>query len=220
VDEELLASLKVLSDASRLRVIGLLAGGRRLAVEELAAALDLSPGTVVHHLRRLSAVGLVESRARPPYVEYSLRRDRIGAIGAALDRIGRESAGEGHTLPGPDGRPMPAYRAKVLRAFVVDGRLESIPAQERKRLAILHWLAETVFEPGRRYPEREVNQLLALRHPDVASLRRYLVDHGYMRREASIYELLPQAMWPGSGEPDADATADTRVDGHETPAAG
>ena len=66
MDPALLTALKALSDASRLRIVGLLAGGRRLAVEELAAALQLSPGTVVHHLKRLRDAQLVEAGAPPP----------------------------------------------------------------------------------------------------------------------------------------------------------
>ena len=44
-----------------------------------------------------------------------------------------------------------------------------------------------VFEPGVRYPEREVNALLAVWHADVAALRRYLVDEGFLTREAGVY---------------------------------
>jgi DNA-binding transcriptional ArsR family regulator len=196
VDPALLTALKALSDASRLRIVGLLAAGRRLSVEELAAALDLTPGTVVHHLKRLRDAELVEARARPPYVEYTLRLARLAEIGGALDRLGHDTPEEGLELPGPDGRPRPAYESRVLRTFFVDGRLERIPAQEKKRAVILRYLAETVFEADRGYPEKEVNQLLALRHPDVASLRRYLVDNRYMQRERGIYRLNAPEQWP------------------------
>jgi DNA-binding transcriptional ArsR family regulator len=189
MDADLLAALKALSDASRLRIVGLLAGGRRLSVEELAAALSLTPATVVHHLRRLRDAGLVTAHPRPPYVEHELRLDRLAALGAALDRIGRADSEPGATLPGPDGRPRPAFDAKVLRTFLVEGRLVRIPAQERKRQVILRFLAETDFEPGRDYPEKEVNQRLALRHPDVASLRRALVDGRYLSRAGGIYHV-------------------------------
>ena len=74
MDPELLTTLKALSDASRLRIVGLLAT-RPYAVAELADDLSLSPGTVVHHLKRLEAAGLVESTPRRPYVEYALRLD-------------------------------------------------------------------------------------------------------------------------------------------------
>lgn len=200
MDAQLLGSLKALSDASRLRIVGLLAAGRRMAVEDLAASLELTPGTVVHHLKRLREAGLVESRPRPPYVEYSLRLERLAQIGAALGRLSREQEDEGdaaavEALPWATGRA-----ARVLHSFLEGSRLLSIPAQHGKRLLVLRYLAETVFQEDREYPEKEVNQLLALRHPDVASLRRYLVDENFMRREASIYRLLPQEQWPALPE--------------------
>jgi DNA-binding transcriptional ArsR family regulator len=73
IDPQLLTALKALSDASRLRIIGLLAEGKSMTVEQLAAATSLTPGTVVHHMKRLRDAGLVESKPRPPYVDYSLR---------------------------------------------------------------------------------------------------------------------------------------------------
>jgi hypothetical protein len=81
--------------------------------------------------------------------------------------------------------PDPAEDA-VLSAFVRAGRLISIPAQQTKRRVVLEHLVR-VFEPGVRYPEREVNALLAVWHPDVAALRRYLVDGGLLSREAGVY---------------------------------
>jgi hypothetical protein len=90
----------------------------------------------------------------------------------------------------------PGGAGRVLHSFFEGGRLLSIPAQHSKRLIVLRYLAETVFEEGRNYPEKEVNQLLALRHPDVASLRRYQIDEGFMDRAAGIYRLRDRADWP------------------------
>lgn len=195
MDAELLVALKALSDASRLRIVGLLADGRKMSVEQLAVALELTPGTVVHHLRRLREAGLVQSLARPPYMDYSLRLGRLAEIGGALHHIEREQAGESTELG-----PLPDWASpadsKVLRAFFDGERLSSIPVQRSKRLVVLRQLAETVFERKRRYPEKEVNQLLAVRHPDAASLRRYLVDEGFMTRKWSVYRLRPRSEWP------------------------
>ena len=44
-----------------------------------------------------------------------------------------------------------------------------------------------IFEPGVRYPEREVNAVLRAWYPDYAALRRYLVDEDLMARERSVY---------------------------------
>ena len=43
IDEELIPTFKALADRSRLRIVGLLAGGHWMAVEDLAAALALTP---------------------------------------------------------------------------------------------------------------------------------------------------------------------------------
>ena len=196
MDQKLLTALKALSDASRLRIVGLLADGRRMAVEQLAAALELTPATVVHHLKRLREADLVESHPRPPYMDYSLRLGRLGEIGASLHRIAREQTG----LPAQNDVTLPEWAtpsaAKVLRAFFEGERLTSIPAQHAKRLVVLRVLAESVFEKKRKYPEKEVNQLLAVRHPDAASLRRYLVDEGFMTRKQGVYRLRPRSDWP------------------------
>ena len=153
MDPELLTTLKALADASRLRLIGLLAT-RRMAVEELAQATGLSSPTVAHHLQRLREAGLVISRPRHPYVEYELRLDALHDIGRRLDAASRPGAAESLEEAGPDGKPRPAFEAKVLRAFIEDGRLMAIPAQEKKRLVLLRYLAETVFEPAVAYPEQ------------------------------------------------------------------
>ena len=89
-----------------------------------------------------------------------------------------------------------ADEAKVLRAFVVDGRLVRIPAQHKKRLVVLRFLALSDFRQGEEVAERDVNMRLALRYPDVAALRRYLVENGFMDRSAGIYRLRPEASWP------------------------
>jgi DNA-binding transcriptional ArsR family regulator len=80
----------------------------------------------------------------------------------------------------------PADVARVLRAFVHDGRLTSIPAVHAKRMVVLDWLAQR-FEPGTRYREEMVNLIIAQVHPDTAALRRYLVDDEFLTREGGVY---------------------------------
>ena len=43
------------------------------------------------------------------------------------------------------------------------------------------------FEPGVRYPEREVDAVLRAWHDDHAALRRYLVDEALLARENGVY---------------------------------
>ena len=96
-------------------------------------------------------------------------------------------SGDGAITSDAPGAEDSRFEARVLRSFVRDGRLTSIPAQDRKRRVILRWLLETSFAEDRTYPEAEVNMRLALVHPDVAALRRYLVDARLMTRSSGEY---------------------------------
>ncbi len=194
MDPDLLIALKALSDASRLRIVGVLAEGKPVSVEELARRLSLSPGTVVHHLNRLRVARLVESKPRRPYMDYSLRLGRLAEIGADLGRLAREQNGGEPEPEAPEWAS--AEDAKVLRSFFENGLLTSIPAQRSKRLVVLRQLAESSFERKKRYPEKEVNQRLGAVFPDPASLRRYLVDEGFMARKSGEYRLRPRSDWP------------------------
>ncbi len=76
---------------------------------------------------------------------------------------------------------------RVLQNFLSDdGRLRTIPSKQSKLLVVLDRLAQE-FEPGRTYPEAEVNEILQRFHPDFAALRRYLVENGFMTREDNVY---------------------------------
>ena len=81
----------------------------------------------------------------------------------------------------------PAFEARVVRSFIREGRLTTIPARERRRQVIYRYLRDQVFIEDRSYPEKEVNQRLALFHPDVATIRRGMVDAGLVTREAGEY---------------------------------
>jgi hypothetical protein len=74
----------------------------------------------------------------------------------------------------------------VIERFMPNGRLEQMPAKRSRRLVVLDQVART-FEPGLRYPEREVNDVLRAFWPDYAALRRYLVDEGFLDRADGVY---------------------------------
>ena len=75
----------------------------------------------------------------------------------------------------------------MLGAFLGDdGHLHTIPSKHAKLMVVLDHLAQS-FEPGRRYPEAEVNTTLERFHPDFAALRRYLVENRFLTREGGVY---------------------------------
>ena len=133
---------------------------------------DLTSTQVAKALGKLVEAGLVVSDA-----------DGLAVTGEAFQRAAREA----NTRPtSTEFADAPDDVRKVLRAFVVDGRLQSIPAAAGKRLVILDWLAQE-FEPGRTYSEKMVNLVLGQRHADTAALRRYLVDEGFLDRAHGQY---------------------------------
>jgi hypothetical protein len=73
-----------------------------------------------------------------------------------------------------------------LRAFIGNGRLETMPARQSRRRLLLDEIAQA-FELGVRYPERTVSLFLRDIYPDYAALRRYLVDEGFLSRADGEY---------------------------------
>ena len=71
-------------------------------------------------------------------------------------------------------------------AFVRDGRLVTLPRRRPLVLAACAFLTER-FERDRLYDEREVNAILADDAPDPATLRRLLVDNGFLGRRNGTY---------------------------------
>ena len=70
-----------------------------------------------------------------------------------------------------------------LRAFIRDGRITAVPAKRTRRLLLLDQVAQA-FEPGRRYSEAAVDEVLKTIFDDHCTLRRYLVDEEFMSRSA------------------------------------
>lgn len=170
--------LKVMADASRLRLMGILADGE-WSVTELAELLDVREPTVSHHLAKMQEVDLVQMRPVGTMHLYSLNS-------ATLQRLNRDllSAEKVATIAGPAAGD--AWERKVLATFLDGERLTRIPDMRKKRGVILKWLVER-FAPGVRYTEREVNAILKRHHDDTATLRRELIAEKLMQREDGIY---------------------------------
>jgi DNA-binding transcriptional ArsR family regulator len=176
----LLAFFKAMANESRLRIVGLLAERER-SVQELAALLELKEPTVSHHLAALKALGLVSARAEGVTRWHALRLETLTRLNRGLLDPKGAVALRGEAAGGE------TWEAKVISAYLDDaGRLTAIPASRRKRLILLHWLA-AAFEPGRRYREAEVNEILQRRHWDCATLRRELIGAGLMARQDGVY---------------------------------
>jgi predicted transcriptional regulator len=171
----LLDFVKALADANRLKIIGLLAQ-RPYSGEELAALLNLKPSTVSHHVSKLVKVGLVSARAEGYYNLYELDK-------AALESQSRRIFSNKQMTAATLDVDLDAYDRKVVGDFTrLNGSLKEIPAQRKKLEAILRYVVNA-FDPGKRYTEKQVNNILSSFHEDTASLRRELVGNKFMERK-------------------------------------
>lgn len=192
---DVLSLMKALADPSRLQMVSWLAE-REYAAGELTERLGLSEPTVSHHIAKLHAAGLLQLRMAGTQRFYRLNPDRLAryrAYVADLDKPLEEPADAVNDTTWIDPLPLSPEDKKIVAEYTVSGRLTRFPSKEKRWLAILRWLA-TRFEPGRRYSEREVNAILTDVHADYASLRRNLVEFGFMRRErgGGDYWLTPE----------------------------
>jgi biotin operon repressor len=183
--QDILGMLKALADESRLALLQRL-NEREYSVGELAQQIELGEPTVSHHLARLREAGLVTLR-----MAGNQRFYRTNPSGLA--RFKRMAATI-EIMPVPI-QPVtaddswiaalgwPADEQQVLREHTSGARLTSLPAKQKKMNVVLRWLA-TLFEPEKMYNEVEVNVVLkAVYEEDYVSLRRDLIDFGYLRRE-------------------------------------
>ncbi|MET0832156.1 MAG: DUF2087 domain-containing protein [Acidimicrobiia bacterium] len=163
--------LRLAVDPVRLHLLGRAVTG---SVDTAVAAIDLGvpERDVVVALGKLRVAGLIGDDLR---LDQTALRD----VASSLPRqppIDPALLGEGWT----------AEEAEILSRFFSGGRLSSIPANHGKRLVVLDRLAQE-FTPGLRYPEAEVNFTLQMFNADYASLRRHLVDEGFLTRADGVY---------------------------------
>jgi hypothetical protein len=166
--------LRALADPERLAIAGALAR-RDATATELADAAEIRVDRVRRHLNRLTSVGVV--RLNDDRRSYRLDPETLRW---AAEQVGPpRDAGIALGAANED-------EEAVLRTFFRGGQLTEMPTKESKRRIVLERIAAE-FEPGVRYDEKTVNVIVGAFHNDYAALRRYLVDEGFLSREAGEY---------------------------------
>jgi len=75
--------------------------------------------------------------------------------------------------------------------FDENGALRQLPAREKKKIIVLCEIIRN-FKSGQAYSEAEVNRVLKrIYEPDYVSVRRYLIEYGFMDRsdDCSVYRV-------------------------------
>jgi hypothetical protein len=174
-NETMLNFMRLLGNADRLKIAGML-GIESLTAAQLAERLHLSLEIIQQHLELLVSAGLVRTQGPA----YALENK-------TLEYLSRQVLAQSHPPSAAQEFDGDEYERKVLKSYIAhDGSLKAIPNQQKKLLVILHHLVK-IFEPGQRYPEMQVNEMLRKYHGDTAALRRYLVDSRLLAREKGVY---------------------------------
>jgi hypothetical protein len=126
---------------------------------------------------------------------FTLReKEKQARIFLAIMELLKEKTGEKNRFINIHG-PVPASderyaitgqeNEKILTTYFregLEGPLSSFPVKEKKKVAILNHLIKK-FDTGRRYSEKEVNEILKKVYDDYVSLRRYLIEYEFLDRE-------------------------------------
>ena len=175
----LLNFFKVLSNETRLKMVGLLANGE-LSVGELAELLNVKEPTISHHLSLMKELGLVDFRAEGNVRIYWLET-------AALQAISKDVFSQDNLATLVDDTAADSWERKILQSSIdKNGQVTIIPTQYKKKMVLIRWMLEK-FEMDKKYSEREVNDIIKRHHEDSAWFRRMMVDNRMMQREKGVY---------------------------------
>jgi hypothetical protein len=160
----------------RLRIAGLLMTQKQTTAE-LADTLGLKQAAVLEHLAMLRHFGLLNTETRDQQTCYRFNTQTLYDLNRTL--LSREA------LPTPiDNLPDEAVR-KALLPFFEGQRLTALPMGQKFQM-LIEWLV-TQFDRDVRYPEQQVNEIIARYHEDYATLRRAMIDAGLMARDHGVY---------------------------------
>ena len=82
--------------------------------------------------------------------------------------------------------PLP-MNEQIDQFFNPDGTLISIPVKSAKKIAVLAHIAQDL-SPTTKYPEKELNAIIAKYHEDTAAIRRHMIEYGILERDGeSVY---------------------------------
>lgn len=77
-----------------------------------------------------------------------------------------------------------AENEKILSSYFkegLDGPLSEFPTREKRKLVVLKHIIR-LFEPNTKYTEKEVNEKLKAVYPDYVTIRRYMIEYGFLDR--------------------------------------
>lgn len=172
--QDLTKIFEAVLDSDRLSLISHLSQ-EELSLSELAAHSNMGQKEVQRHLEVLANANLVNVLNREGKSVYRFNPKH-------LEEIKRQHFARSKNETNFDKFGFSKEKQKILTDYThQDGSLKMIPTKTKKIIAVLHYLILS-FEKGIEYSEVQVNEILERYYPDPTTLRRYLIDNGYLGR--------------------------------------
>ena len=178
---EVMRVASALADDARLQILEMLAAFGPMRSQEMIEKLGVSQPTVSRQLKQLKNTQFIsEKRDGDASKIFELNPKRLGEVMYLLETL--FSTANARMVLNDARLDQPAELRKFLNE---DGQIHKYSNKLNSQKLIIEYLAPK-FEQGKRYTEKEVNELLNRWHTykDPARLRRDLVDFGFMERTA------------------------------------
>ncbi len=163
--------------------------GQGYTDSEVAKRLQVSPSTVRH--QRF----MFREKAKAAKIYLAVWQMVSEEMGKGKNTDGSQllPVHEGATMVDERYEITEAEAKKIIHAAFTSLeplQLKVFPVKQKKKLVILRLIAEQ-FEKNKKYTEKEVNSILTGIYDDFVSIRRYLIEYGFMDRvnDGSAYWL-------------------------------
>jgi hypothetical protein len=183
---------KAFSSPVRLAVVGLLAANLKdtFSVTDIAQSLEIKPEQLEKDLGQLCEAGIIlavkegipEGERNPQIISVRFNLAYLAKIPNAVATMSHIN----NQIHPKESEPQDE-RAKFIQTFFKGKELLAFPTQFKRQV----WAMEEIshaFSSEQEYTERAVDTILKEVYPeDHCTLRRFLVDLGYLTRENGIY---------------------------------
>ncbi|MCU0480202.1 MAG: DUF2087 domain-containing protein [Anaerolineae bacterium] len=180
-----LSMLKAIADPTRLQLLRLVSE-KGYPVQEIARIIDLPEEIVSQDLNYLHANGFLRLSMMNNQRLYQFKQDVVQILVGYVQQLSMPL--KEAEKPISDNRWIDELDASsedknILSKWTFDGRLTDFPIKDKEWAVILRWVASK-FEANVRYTEKQVNEIITTHiHPDYATIRRSLIEDGFMKRE-------------------------------------
>jgi hypothetical protein len=201
-NEELVQFFKAFVDVERLKLVGVLAKGRA-SIQEMSDQTEMSPSETLRHMEQLCETGLVVRLMDGDQQVYELAAKTLEEMAKRQFTRARDLdplQANHRIIPGD----FTEKERKVLINYThPNGEVKQIPLQQKKQLILLRYVLHHFLQsldPGKRYKEKEINEIIKRFHPDAAFFRRSFVDAGHLHRfaDGSVYWVEEKGQEAGS----------------------